>query len=114
MKKSRFTDSHIIEWRGKPRDPPRQRARVHQRCTSGLGGREGIRIEHIQPGKPQQNAYVERYNRTVRCAWLARTLFDSIEQVQDKATGWLWKYNHERPNMALGGITPMQKLALAA
>lgn len=25
-----------------------------------------IRLEHIQPGNPQQNAYVERYNRTVR------------------------------------------------
>ena len=73
-----------------------------------------IRIEHIQPGEPQQNAYVERYNRTVRYAWLARILFDSIEQVQDHATRWLWTYNHERPNMALGGITPMQKLALAA
>jgi putative transposase len=47
---------------------------------------QGIRIEHIQPGKPQQNAYVERYNRTVRYAWLARTLFDSVEQVQNMAT----------------------------
>jgi putative transposase len=73
-----------------------------------------IRIDHIQPGKPQQNAYVERYNRTVRYAWLARTLFDSIEQVQDTATRWPWTCNHERPNMALGGITPMQKLALVA
>jgi putative transposase len=45
---------------------------------------------------------------------LAQTLFDSIEQVQDIATRWLWTYNNERPNMALGGITPMQKLALAA
>ncbi len=75
---------------------------------------EGIRIERIQPGKPQQNAYVERYNRTVRYAWLACTLFDTIEQVQDKATRWLWTYNHERPNMALGGITPIQKLAPVA
>jgi hypothetical protein len=43
--------------------------------------RQGIHLEHIHPGKRQQNAYVERYNRTVRYAWLARTLFDSIEQV---------------------------------
>lgn len=50
----------------------------------------------------------------MRYAWLDRTLFDSIEQVQDKATRWLWTYNHERSNMALGGITPMQKLALSA
>jgi hypothetical protein len=35
-------------------------------------------------------------------------------QVQGVATRWLWTYNHERPNMALGGITPMQKLVLAA
>lgn len=60
--------------------------------------------------KPQQNTYVERYNRTVRYDWLAQYLFDSIEQAQESATRWLWTYNHERPNMALGGITPMQKL----
>ncbi len=76
--------------------------------------REGIRIEHIQPSKPQQNAYVERYNRTVRYAWLATMLFDTIEHLQDKATRWLWTYYHERPNMALGGITPAMKLAMAA
>jgi len=57
---------------------------------------------------------VEHHNRTVRYAWLARTLLDTIEQVQDKATRWLWTYNHERPNMALGGITPTQRLAMAA
>jgi putative transposase len=109
------TLEQIIEWRGQPRSI---------RCDNGpeyisgalLGWaeRRGIRIEHIQPGKPQQNAYIERYNRTVRYALLAQTLFESIEQVQGRATRWLWIYNHERPNMALGGITPMQKLALAA
>lgn len=41
-------------------------------------------------------------------------LFESIEQIQDSATRWLRTYSHERPNMALGGITPMQKLALVA
>ncbi|MBN9286328.1 MAG: transposase, partial [Gammaproteobacteria bacterium] len=34
--------------------------------------------------------------------------------VQKKATDWLWHYNHERPNMALGGITPKMKLAQTA
>ena len=72
----------------------------------------GIRLDHIQPGKPQQNAYVERYNRTVRYDWLSHYLFESIVEVQDYATDWMWTYNHERPNMALGGITPKQKLAL--
>lgn len=105
----------IIEWRGKPQV---------LRCDNGpeyISGavaawaeRRGIRIEHIQPGKPQQNAYIERYNRTVRYDWLSQYLFESIEQVQDYATRWLWTYNNERPNMALGGITPKQKLALVA
>jgi putative transposase len=57
---------------------------------------------------------VERYNRTVRYDWLNQTLFSLISQAQDSATGWLWTYNHERPNMAIGGMTPIQKLAMAA
>src|SRR5690554_2902104 len=73
-----------------------------------------IKLAFIQPGKPQQNAYIERYNRTVRYDWLAQYLFESTEEVQDYATCWLWHYNHERPNMGLGGITPQQKLAMMA
>lgn len=61
-----------------------------------------------------QNAYIERYNRTVRYDWLAHHLFDSVFDVRDFATRWLWTYNYGRPNMALGGITPIQKMALAA
>jgi len=96
------------------RDPLRQWPEVHQRRLADLGQQHGIKLDYIQPGKPQQNAYVERYNRTVRYDWLAQTLFESIGEAQESATRWLWTYNHERPNMALGGITPMQKLALAA
>ena len=105
----------LIAWRGKP---------LAIRCDNGpeyisqlltdWAKAQGITLTYIQPGKPQQNAYVERYNRTVRCDWLNQHLFDSIADVQDFATRWLWIYNHERPNMGLGGITPMQKLALVA
>ncbi len=70
-----------------------------------------IRLDYIQPGNPQQNAYIERYNCTVRYDWLSHYLFESIGEVQDYATKWMWTYNHERPHMALGGITPKQKLA---
>src|SRR5690606_31931851 len=38
--------------------------------------KQGIKLLHIQPGKPQQNDYVERYNRTVRYDWLSQYLFD--------------------------------------
>ena len=74
----------------------------------------GIRFEYIQPGKPQQNAYVERFNRTVRYEWLSQYYWSSIEEVQDFATQWMWSYNHDRPHMALGGFTPKQHLAKAA
>lgn len=104
----------IIEWRGRPNVI---------RCDNGseyISGalhqwaqQRSIRIDCIQPGKPQQNAYVERYKRTVRHDWLSQTLFSSISDAQASATHWLWTYNHERPNMAIGGMTPMQKLAMA-
>ena len=61
---------------------------------------------YIQPGKPNQNAYVERYNRTVRHEWLDMHTFESIEQAQLLATQWLWRYNNERPNSAIGGVPP--------
>jgi putative transposase len=46
-------------------------------------------MNHIQPGKPQQNAYVERYNRTVRHEWLDQYIIVSIEEAQEFATQWL-------------------------
>ena len=61
-----------------------------------------------------KHAYIERYNRTVRYDWLNQYLFKSIEEVQDYATAWLWEYNNERPNMGIGGITPKQKMKMAA
>ncbi|WP_095507288.1 IS3 family transposase, partial [Paraferrimonas sedimenticola] len=67
----------------------------------------GIRIEYIQPGKPQQNAYIERHNRTVRYSWLSKHLFDDLEQVREFATRWLWFYNHRRPHTANNGRPPL-------
>ena len=76
--------------------------------------KQNIVIQYIQPGKPQQNAYVERYNRTVRHEWLDQHLFESIDHAKETATEWLWRYNNERPNMAIGGIPPRQMLRQAA
>ncbi len=109
------TLDQIIEWRGRPsvlrcdNGPEFQSAALHQWAS-----KHGIRIEFIQPGNPQQNAYIERFNRTVRYDLLAANGFESIEDSPSKATPWLWIYNNIRPNMSLGGITPRQKIALAA
>lgn len=109
------TLERIIEWRGKPKVI---------RCDNGpelisqqliaWTVNQGIKLQYIQPGKPQQNAYVERFNRTVRHEWLDQHLFESIAHARETATQWLWRYNNERPNMAIGGITPIQKLTMAA
>ena len=92
----------IIEWRGKPQV---------LRCDNGpeyisqqLRGwseRNQIELLFIQPGKPSQNAYVERYNRTVRHEWLDLHEIESIEEAQNMATEWLWIYNNERPTRQL-------------
>ena len=66
-----------------------------------------IRIEYIQPGNPQQNAYIERFNKTMRYSWVSKHLFNSIEEVQDYATKWIWFYNHERPHKANKGKPPL-------
>ena len=104
----------VIEWRGKP---------AALRCDNGpeyisgeivnWANQNKITLLYIQPGKPTQNAYIERFNRTARHEWLDMHLFDSIEHAQHLATQWLWTYNNERPHSAIGGITPRMKLNVA-
>ncbi|KZL24648.1 Integrase core domain protein [Pseudovibrio sp. WM33] len=109
------TLKQVIEWRGKPEiirvdNGPEN---ISETLLS-WAHKQGIKILHIQPGKPAQNAYIERYNRTVRQEWLDQNCFETIHQVQAQATRWLWTYNNQRPNMAIGGISPATKLKLAA
>jgi putative transposase len=105
--------NRIIEWRGKPdtirvdNDPEYIRSSLRQWAED-----RGMALQHIQPRKPQQNAYIELYNRTFRYEWLDQYMLATIEEVPDHATEWLWTYNNDRPNMGLSGITPAQKLKL--
>ena len=75
---------------------------------------QDIILNYIEPGNPQQNTYVERFNRTMRYDWLNQELFDNLEQVRVQAENWLYHYNNERSNMDNGGFTPIQKLNQAA
>ncbi len=109
------TLERIIEWRGRPLNIRVDNGPENVSAALQLWAfKRGIGLTYIQPGKPQQNAYVERYNRTVRHEWLGQYIFQTIEEAQDYATRWLWTYNNERPNMAIGGITPAMKLKQAA
>jgi putative transposase len=66
----------------------------------------GIRLHHIQPGKPTQNAYVERFNRSFRHEVLDAHLFSSLAQVRDLVHDWMISYNEERPHASLGNLPP--------
>ena len=107
--------NQIIEWRGKPLAIRVDNGPEYVSSTlMTWAEKQGIALTYIQPGKPQQNAYVERYNRTVRHEWLDLYIFETIEEVQEIAIKWLWTYNNERPNMGIGGVTPAMKLKMAA
>jgi len=104
---------NIIEWRGCPGAIRCDNGPEYiSDAFKGWASEKGIRIAFIQPGKPQQNAYAERYNRTVRYDWLNQHLFESLSEMQEVATAWLWSYNNERPHMGIGGIPPAQKRAM--
>ena len=66
----------------------------------------GICIAYIQPGKPTQNAFVERFNRSLRNEVLNLYLFRNLKQVREQVDLWKTQYNEQRPHDALGHIPP--------
>jgi putative transposase len=68
----------------------------------------GIACKRIDKGKPSQNGYIERFNRTFREDILDAYIFTTLPQMQHKADLWKTHYNHEHPHQSLGGKSPLR------
>lgn len=67
-----------------------------------------VEWHYIDPGKPQQNGFIESFNGSLRDELLNEELFDSLADTRRKLAIWRYDYNHVRPHSSLGNRTPAQ------
>jgi putative transposase len=100
-------------WRGRP---------IEIRCDNGpefLSNHfvdycqtQGIHIKYIQPGKPTQNAYIERFNRSYREDVLDAYMFESLRHLRELSSEWQDEYNEFHPHQSLNNLSPNKYLEI--
>lgn len=107
--------NRLIKQRGKPLNirsdngPEFISHQLQQWCESNK-----ITRQYIQPGRPMQNAYIERKNGSLRRELLNAYLFYRLNEVREKCEEWRMDYNTERPHKSLGYLSPIKYQELRA
>jgi putative transposase len=101
----------LASWRGLPRQIRMDNGpELISKALKEWAEVHKVELVFIEPGKPAQNAYIERFNRTYREDALDANLFSSLQEVRDITDEWIEEYNAIRPHEALGGVPPYQFL----
>ncbi len=99
----------IASWRGYPEQIRLDNGPelISQKMTQWAEAHD-VELAFIQPGKPTQNAYIERFNRTYREDVLNAYLFTSLHEAREITEPWMEAYNAVRPHQAFGNLSPFQ------